>query len=59
MDIGQLLEQQREYDRASVIQREVDRLIVPAIERLKEKSRARDAQTSAYVQEKAEGESAQ
>ncbi|MBU6146481.1 MAG: hypothetical protein KGO83_07235 [Paenibacillaceae bacterium] len=59
MDIGQWLELQREYDRASVIQREVDRLVAPAIERLKEKGRARDAQTIAYVQEKSEGERTQ
>lgn len=48
MEVGKFLEGQRRHDLASVIQREIDRLIQPAIERLKEKSRERDRMTEAY-----------
>ncbi|WP_138226913.1 hypothetical protein [Paenibacillus algicola] len=50
MEVGSYLESQERYDLAYSIQQEVDLLIVPAIERLKEKSRARDAATAEYLQ---------
>jgi len=38
------------------VQKEVDILILPAIERLKEKSRARDAATAEYLEQKRKAE---
>jgi hypothetical protein len=52
MDVGQFLETQNRYDLAYTIQQEVDRLIQPAIERLKEKGRQRDRATEEYLQQK-------
>jgi hypothetical protein len=52
MDVGQYLERERRYDLAYTIQREIDLLIQPAIERLKEKSRERDRMTEAYLNSK-------
>lgn len=50
MDVGSYLESQERYDLAYTIQQEVDLLILPAIERLKEKSRARDRATAEYLE---------
>ncbi|WP_438446493.1 hypothetical protein [Gorillibacterium sp. sgz5001074] len=52
MEAGSYLESQSRYDLAYTIQREVDLLILPAIERLKEKSRQRDRETEAYLRER-------
>lgn len=49
MEVGSHLESQDAYDMAYTIQKEVDILILPAIERLKEKSRARDVATAEYL----------
>jgi hypothetical protein len=54
MEVGAYLEGQKEFDLAYTVQREVDILILPAIERLKEKSRQRDRDTEAYLQGKEE-----
>lgn len=53
MEVGGFLESQTRYDLVYTIQREVDLLIMPAIERLKEKSRQRDRDTEAYLNSKA------
>lgn len=50
MQVGSYLESQQQYDHAYVIQKEVDILILPAIERLKEKSRARDRATAEFLE---------
>ncbi|MNO79196.1 hypothetical protein D3C76_703590 [compost metagenome] len=50
MEVGSYLESQQQYDHAYVIQKEVDILILPAIERLKEKSRARDRATAEFLE---------
>lgn len=50
MEVGSYLEKEQQYDFAYVIQKEVDLLIVPAIERLKEKSRNRDRETAEYLE---------
>ncbi|GFR39297.1 hypothetical protein PRECH8_25930 [Insulibacter thermoxylanivorax] len=52
MEIGQFLEQHNRYDLAYTVQKEIDRLIQPAIERLKEKSRERDRMTEEYLRAK-------
>ncbi|WP_458121358.1 hypothetical protein [Paenibacillus sp. Z6-24] len=49
MEAGSFLEEQSRYDLAYVIQQEVDLLIQPAIERLKDKSRARDREEQEYL----------
>ncbi|AKF92808.1 hypothetical protein [Brevibacillus laterosporus] len=49
MGIGAYLEQQERYDLSYHIQSEVDRLIMPAIERLKEKGRERDQENLRYM----------
>lgn len=56
MEVGQYLESQTKYDLAYHVQREIDLLILPAIERLKEKSRQRDRDTEAYLSGKDDGE---
>jgi len=55
MEVGQFLEMENRYDLAYIVQKEVDLLIMPAIERLKEKSRDRDRATELYLQQKALG----
>ncbi|MNN38090.1 hypothetical protein D3C81_1520690 [compost metagenome] len=50
MQVGSYLESQQQYDHAYVVQKEVDILILPAIERLKEKSRARDRATAEFLE---------
>ncbi|MCG7410515.1 hypothetical protein MH117_24265 [Paenibacillus sp. ACRRX] len=49
MEVGSYLESQTRYDLAYTVQQEVDLLIQPAIERLKDKSRARDKMTEEYL----------
>lgn len=50
MEVGSYLESQGKYDLAYTVQREVDILILPAIERLKEKSRDRDRATAEFLE---------
>jgi hypothetical protein len=52
MEVGSYLESQNRYDFVAVVQAEVDLLIQPAIERLKEKGRERDRMTQEYLEEK-------
>jgi hypothetical protein len=52
MEVGHYLESQNRYDLAAIVQGEVDRLIQPAIERLKEKGRQRDRMTQEYLEQK-------
>ncbi|QYR20501.1 hypothetical protein KZ483_22265 [Paenibacillus sp. sptzw28] len=52
MEVGSYLESQTRHDLAYTVQKEVDILILPAIERLKEKGRERDRQTEAYLEAK-------
>jgi hypothetical protein len=56
MEVGSYLESQTKYDLVAVVQAEVDLLIQPAIERLKEKGRARDRMTQEYLEEKRRAE---
>jgi hypothetical protein len=56
MDVGSYLESQSRYDLVAVVQAEVDLLILPGIERLKEKGRARDRMTQDYLEEKRRAE---
>ncbi|WP_028547374.1 hypothetical protein [Paenibacillus sp. UNC451MF] len=53
MEVGHFLETQTRYDLVYTVQKEIDTLIIPAIERLKEKSRQRDRDTEAYLAQKA------
>lgn len=46
MEVGSYLEQQNRHDLAYTVQKEIDLLIQPAIERLKEKGRMRDRMTA-------------
>ncbi|MNN78408.1 hypothetical protein D3C81_1949610 [compost metagenome] len=48
--MGSYLEDQSRYDLAYNVQKEIDILILPAIERLKDKSRARDRATAEYLE---------
>lgn len=52
MEVGAFLESQSRHDLAYIVQKEVDILILPAIERLKEKGRERDRQTELYLEMK-------
>jgi hypothetical protein len=52
IDVGQHLESQKRHDLAYFVQREIDILILPAIERLKEKGRERDRKTEEYLRDK-------
>jgi hypothetical protein len=52
MEVGSFLESQTRYDLAYTVQKEVDLLIQPAIERLKEKGRERDRATQQYLASK-------
>lgn len=49
MEVGGYLEDQNRYDLAYTVQKEIDILILPAIERLKEKSRDRDRATAEFL----------
>lgn len=50
IEAGSYLEDQSRYDLAYHVQKEIDVLILPAIERLKDKSRARDQATAEYLE---------
>ncbi len=52
MEVGSFLESHSRYDLAYTVQKEVDILIQPAIERLKDKGRARDRATQEYLASK-------
>jgi hypothetical protein len=56
IDVGHYLESQKQYELVHIVQKEIDILILPAIERLKEKSRKRDRDTEEYLARKAEME---
>lgn len=50
MAVGSYLESENRYDLVYTIQKEVDLLILPAIERLKEKGRKRDRDSEEFLQ---------
>lgn len=50
MEVGSFLEDQNRYDLSYTVQKEVDILILPAIERLKEKGRDRDRATAEFLE---------
>ncbi|MCM3785919.1 hypothetical protein M3231_23395 [Neobacillus mesonae] len=50
MEVGSYLEEQDRYDLSYIVQKEVDILILPAIERLKEKGRDRDRATAEFLE---------
>jgi len=56
IEVGSYLESQMRHDLSYIVQKEIDILILPAIERLKEKSRERDRQTEQYLEEKRRAE---
>lgn len=56
IDVGHYLETQKRHDLAYFVQREIDILILPAIERLKEKGRERDRMTEEYLREKSDSD---
>jgi hypothetical protein len=56
MDVGHFLEEHNRYELVATVQKEIDILILPAIERLKEKGRQRDRDTEQYLRRKAEME---
>lgn len=56
MEVGHYLESQNRYDLVAIVQKEIDILILPGIERLKEKGRQRDRDTEEYLRRKAEME---
>jgi hypothetical protein len=49
IEVGQYLESQERFDLSYTVQKEIDRLILPAIERLKEKGRVRDRADAEYL----------
>ena len=51
MEVGQFLESQQRYDLSQTVQKEIDRLIQPAIERLKEKGRERDRRDEEFMRQ--------
>lgn len=56
IEVGGFLEDQGRYDLVYIVQKEVDLLVQPAIERLKEKGRQRDRDTEEYLQNKSEND---
>lgn len=56
IEVGRYLETEKRYDHVAVVQKEIDILILPAIERLKEKGRQRDRDTEVYLARKAQME---
>jgi ribose 1,5-bisphosphokinase PhnN len=56
IEVGHFLEAEKRYDHVAVVQKEIDILILPAIERLKEKGRQRDRDTEEYLARKAQME---
>ncbi|MEX1031682.1 MAG: hypothetical protein WDZ91_16780 [Paenibacillaceae bacterium] len=59
IDVGHYLETQKRHDLAYFVQREIDILILPAIERLKDKGRERDRKTEEYLRDKLDAESSE
>ncbi|GIP31184.1 hypothetical protein [Paenibacillus sp. J2TS4] len=55
-EVGHFLEAEKRYDLVQTVQKEIDILILPAIERLKEKGRQRDRDTEEYLARKAQME---
>lgn len=51
MEVGQFLESVKKYDLATTVQKEIDRLIQPAIGRLKEKGKERDRRDEEFLRE--------
>jgi len=51
-EVGKFLESQNKYDLAYHIQREIEHLIAPAIERLKEGSKERDQLNQDFIAQK-------
>jgi len=49
IEVGHFLESQTRYDLVYPVQKEIDILILPAIERLKEKGRQRDRDTAEFL----------
>jgi hypothetical protein len=54
IEVGHFLESQNRYDLVYPVQKEIDLLIMPAIERLKEKGRQRDRDTAEYLSQQNE-----
>ncbi|MDB5052638.1 MAG: hypothetical protein JWM44_688 [Bacilli bacterium] len=54
IEVGHFLEAQNRYDLVYPVQKEIDILILPAIERLKEKGRQRDRDTEDYLKRQEE-----
>jgi hypothetical protein len=54
IEVGHFLESQNRYDLVYPVQKEIDLLIMPAIERLKEKGRQRDRDTAEYLSQQHE-----
>jgi hypothetical protein len=52
IEVGHYLESHHRHDLSTIVQKEIDILIMPAIERLKEKSRQRDRETEDYLRRK-------
>lgn len=50
-EVGKFLESQNKYDLAYHVQREIDLLIAPAIERLKEGSKERDRLNQDFLEQ--------
>lgn len=50
IEVGSYLEDQNQYDLAYIVQKEIDLLILPGIERLKDKGRDRDRATAEYLE---------
>jgi len=48
-EVGKFLEDSNRYDLAYAVQKEIEYLILPAIERLKEGSKERDRMNQAYL----------
>jgi hypothetical protein len=49
IEVGTFLETMKRHDLAYTVQQEIDILIMPAIERLKDKGRARDRATEEFL----------
>lgn len=49
-EVGKYLESQNKYDLAYVVQQEIERLIAPAIERLKEGGKERDRLNQEFIE---------
>ncbi|GAB6991559.1 hypothetical protein [Paenibacillus pini] len=50
MEVGAFLENEQKYDLVYIVQKEIDILILPAIERLKDKGRDRDRATAEFLE---------